>query len=210
VSRTRLILCTGVVALGSSAALPAAGFAAGGTHSTTTVTVTAGKPSELAFTLSKVANLKAGTVTFKVKNVGRATHDFKVCTSPVKSASKNTCNGKVTKMLKTGQSAVLTVKLTKKGMYEYLCSVPGHAAAGMKGLLGIGVPITTAPSATNTTPGKTTADGTQVSPTPPPAKQDVDNCPPGATISSQVLAGGGGGDHDYDDDGGPDDMDGCI
>src|SRR5277367_1659747 len=117
-SRTRLILCTGVVALGSSGALPAAVHASSGAESrtaVTTVNVTAGKPSELAFTLSKFSNLKSGSVTFKVKNVGRATHDFKICTTAVKTAAKNTCTGKVTKMLKTGQSAVLTVKLTKKG-----------------------------------------------------------------------------------------------
>lgn len=34
-----------------------------------------------------------------------------------------------------GSSANLTVTFTKPGMYRYLCPLPGHAAAGMKGVL---------------------------------------------------------------------------
>jgi uncharacterized cupredoxin-like copper-binding protein len=34
-----------------------------------------------------------------------------------------------------GKSATLTVTLKKKGRYEYLCTAPGHAAGGMKGIL---------------------------------------------------------------------------
>jgi uncharacterized cupredoxin-like copper-binding protein len=40
----------------------------------------------------------------------------------------------VTKMLQSGQSAILSVKL-KAGKAPYLCTVSGHAAAGMKGTL---------------------------------------------------------------------------
>src|SRR5438034_137909 len=107
----------------------------------TVVTVTVGKPSELAFKLSKFSKIPAGTITFKVTNVGRAVHNFKVCTTPVASASLNACVGKATKMLKNGETATLTLMLTKDGKYEFLCSVPGHANAGMKGLLGIGVAV---------------------------------------------------------------------
>jgi mono/diheme cytochrome c family protein len=57
-------------------------------------------------------------------------------------------------MLKSGQSATLAVVLTKKGKYEFLCTVPGHASAGMKGLLGIGVKVTsTSASASATSSG---------------------------------------------------------
>ena len=35
-------------------------------------------------------------------------------------------------MIKTGKSASLTVPL-KKGTYKYVCTIPGHAASGMKG-----------------------------------------------------------------------------
>jgi uncharacterized cupredoxin-like copper-binding protein len=126
----------------------------------TVVTVTAGKPSELAFKLSKSSNLAAGTVTFNVTNAGAITHSFEICTKPTATSAKNSCTGKVTKMLKHGQKATLTVVLTKTGKYEYLCTVPGHAGAGMKGLLGIGVKITTTtstnPSAVGGTGGGST------------------------------------------------------
>ena len=38
-------------------------------------------------------------------------------------------------MVTPGNKATLTVNLTKAGKYEYLCTVSGHAAAGMKGLI---------------------------------------------------------------------------
>src|SRR5580765_8367185 len=100
------------------------------------ITVVAGKPSELKFQLSKSTKLKVGTYIFKVTNKGLGFHTFKFCTVPVKTAAKNTCTGKVTKLLKPGQSAAFTVVVKKAGKYEFLCSVPGHAAAGMKGLIG--------------------------------------------------------------------------
>ncbi len=107
------ILASGVAAL--AIALPAA-F---GASKASIVNVTAGKPSELSFTLSKKAAAK-GIVTFRVTNRGKAEHDFKI-------------GGKVTKKLKPGTTATLTVTL-KGGKYAYLCTVPGHAAAGMKGV----------------------------------------------------------------------------
>jgi uncharacterized cupredoxin-like copper-binding protein len=98
-----------------------------------TVTVTAGKPSEFGFTLSpkKVAH---GTVTFKVTNSGILPHDFKICASN-KGGTANACTGKKTATISPGSTKTLTVTLAKAGTYEYLCTVSGHAAAGMKGLL---------------------------------------------------------------------------
>jgi uncharacterized cupredoxin-like copper-binding protein len=49
--------------------------------------------------------------------------------------------GKKTKRLAPGESATLTVVINKKGQFEYLCTVPGHAHAGMKGVIGVGVKI---------------------------------------------------------------------
>src|SRR5471032_1246602 len=163
VRRTHLPLS--VVAMGFCLviAMFAAVSAAGQTRTTrataataTVITVTAGKPVELGFKLSKFSNIPAGTVTFKVTNEGLAFHSFKLCTTPVATAAKNTCTGVVTKLLKHGQSATLTVKLTKSGKYEYLCAVSGHAAAGMKGLIGIGVAVKAAPPAKTTTTTTTT------------------------------------------------------
>jgi uncharacterized cupredoxin-like copper-binding protein len=98
----------------------------------TVVNVAAGKPSGFHFTLSK-STVPAGPVTFDVKNVSSFPHTFKVCSSP-KGGTGNSCAGKGTPMISPGSTATLSVTL-KKGSYEYLCTVPGHAAGGMKGIL---------------------------------------------------------------------------
>jgi len=114
-------------------AVPTA-FAKTGHVAGTTVTVTAGKPSEFGFKLStkKVAH---GAVTFKITNGGNVPHDFKVCSVPVKGALADTCNGKGTPLISMGASKTLAVSFKAPGKYEYLCTVPGHATAGMKGTL---------------------------------------------------------------------------
>jgi uncharacterized cupredoxin-like copper-binding protein len=186
----------------------------------TVINVTAGKPSELAFKLSKLSMLPVGKITFKVKDSGLAFHDFKICTKPVTTsvAKANTCVGKVTKILHPGQTATLTVTL-KKGKYEFLCTVPGHAAAGMKGLVGVGISVkaTATPVATTTTaPAATTTPATTTTAAPPPPSSSSggntqlgpDGCPVGTTIQQNNP---GGGDQDGDEGGGaPDDGDGCL
>src|SRR4029078_1317232 len=94
----------------------------GGSSSTdvTTLSVTLAKPSDLKITISK-KTIGKGATTFKVTNKGALSHDFKIA-------------GKRTGMLKTGKTATLRAVL-KKGKYAFLCTVPGHAAAGMKGVL---------------------------------------------------------------------------
>jgi uncharacterized cupredoxin-like copper-binding protein len=88
------------------------------THaSATAVTVTA---TEFKFKLSKTS-VPHGSVTFTVVNKGKLAHDFKI-------------SGKKTPLIKPGKSAKLTVTL-KAGKAAYLCTVAGHAAAGMKGTL---------------------------------------------------------------------------
>ncbi|HWB23507.1 MAG TPA: plastocyanin/azurin family copper-binding protein, partial [Gaiellaceae bacterium] len=124
----------------------------------TVITVTAGKPSELGFKLSKSSNIAAGSVTFKVTNSGTLSHDFKICTKAVTSSKANSCTGPVTPMLAKGKSATLTVTL-KKGEYEFLCTVPGHASAGMKGLIGVGQAVTAAATTTTTAALGTSSGG---------------------------------------------------
>ena len=84
----------------------------------TTIQVSGG---EFFFKLSTKSIAKPGKVTFVFKNVGHVAHDFKI-------------HGKVTALLQPGKTAKLPVAFTKKGAYPYLCTVPGHAAAGMKGV----------------------------------------------------------------------------
>ncbi len=86
-----------------------------------TVTVTAGKPAEFKFTVS-AKSVAHGSVTFKVTNSGALAHDFSI-------------NGKKTPQIASKKSATLTVTFSKAGNYKYQCTVPGHAAAGMKGTL---------------------------------------------------------------------------
>src|SRR6266550_6323693 len=123
-------IAVGGVALVAVLALVLAALAGAATRAMT-VTVTAGKPSEFGFKLS-TKTFKHGIVTFKVRNGGAIPHDFKICAS-AKGGTANACTGKVTKLLSPGQPATLTYTFKTKGTYEYLCTVPGHAAAGMKG-----------------------------------------------------------------------------
>jgi len=107
------------------AGLAAGVFATGGgAHPSavqaTKVTVTA---TEFKFVLSK-RSVNAGAVVFTVKNKGKIAHDFKIA-------------GKKTKTIAPGKSAVLTVVM-KKGRFQYICTLPGHARAGMKGAFAVG------------------------------------------------------------------------
>ncbi|MBV8066199.1 MAG: cupredoxin domain-containing protein [Actinobacteria bacterium] len=76
---------------------------------------------EFKFTLTPSAVSTPGPVTFTLVNKGHVAHDFKIA-------------GKTTALIQPGKSTKLTVTL-KAGKYPYLCTVPGHAAAGMKGTL---------------------------------------------------------------------------
>ena len=132
-SHSRLLALTAVSGLFALvAALPAL---AGSTASrTTTVNVSINKTKEFAFTLSK-KTVPHGTVTFKITNNGNLPHDFELCASN-KGGTADKCVGKkIPALISPGQTGKLTVTLTKPGSYEYLCTVPGHSAAGMKGLL---------------------------------------------------------------------------
>ncbi|MBV8395874.1 MAG: hypothetical protein JO064_06400 [Actinobacteria bacterium] len=109
-------LALALAAFGLVWSLPA--LAHGTARKATVINVVAGKPSEFKFQLSK-ASAPAGSVTFVVTNQGALKHDFNI-------------GGKTTPQLAKGKSAKLTVTL-KKGSFTYKCTVPGHAAAGMKG-----------------------------------------------------------------------------
>lgn len=83
----------------------------------TTVTVTM---KEFKFILSK-RTVPRGVVTFKLVNKGALPHDLKIA-------------GKKSKMIGPGKTGLLRVTLTA-GAKKYICTVPGHAAGGMKGTL---------------------------------------------------------------------------
>jgi uncharacterized cupredoxin-like copper-binding protein len=79
------------------------------------------KGGEFFFRLSTKLIKRPGKVTFVFKNIGHVQHDFKI-------------NGKKTPLIGPGKTAKLVVTFKKKGKYSYLCTVPGHAAAGMRGV----------------------------------------------------------------------------
>jgi len=142
------------------AAMAVAGLAAAGVFTSSTASAKP-KPkvvkvtvvmTEFRFALSRRSVPAGTTVVFKVVNRGKISHDFKIA-------------GKKTKILGPGKSATLTVKFAKKGRYAYRCTIPGHAAAGMKGVFAVGVaavkpppaPTTTATTGTSSPPPTTTA-----------------------------------------------------
>jgi uncharacterized cupredoxin-like copper-binding protein len=112
---TRIGSAAALLAVVGVVAAPAFGARSHATGTSVTVTAT-----EFHFKLSKTS-VPHGSVTFTLVNKGKLAHDFKIA-------------GKKTALVKPGKSVKLTVTL-KKGKAAYLCTVPGHAAAGMKGSL---------------------------------------------------------------------------
>ncbi len=85
---------------------------------TTNVTVSM---FEMGFKLSTTV-VPRGTVVFKVVNDGAVEHDFRI-------------GSKGTEYLDSRESETLTVELLKPGQFTFLCTVSGHAGAGMIGTL---------------------------------------------------------------------------
>lgn len=111
----RITLALGVALAALIVAAPVAARSSAATATTVTVTM-----KEFRFILSK-KTVPHGTVTFKLVNKGKLKHDFKI-------------SGKKSKLISPGKSGKLIVTL-KKGKLAYICTVAGHAAAGMKGKL---------------------------------------------------------------------------
>jgi plastocyanin len=129
-SRT-LVLGALAACLALLAAIPA--LASSSKTKATAVTATVTKAAEFKFKLSKTS-VPHGAVTIKFVNQGQLPHNFHLCSSN-KGGTAVKCAGKGTPTISGGATATLKVTLTKPGKYEYLCEVPGHAAAGMRGIL---------------------------------------------------------------------------
>ena len=115
------VFAAAVVALWAPAQAPASASA---THRAALVTTIKVTVTSFHFHLS-ANSAKRGIVIFKVTNVTAIKHDFSI-------------KGRTKKKLSHGQSATLRVTFLRKGHYPYKCTVPGHAAAGMKGVFTIG------------------------------------------------------------------------
>jgi uncharacterized cupredoxin-like copper-binding protein len=118
-TKNRLGLLVLALVAAATFALPAAAHRS--TTTAATLGVTAGLPGEFKFKLSKTSVPK-GKVTIIVTNRGNLPHDFKIA-------------GKKTPLLQSGKSAKLVITFAKAGKFAYMCTVSGHAAAGMKGTL---------------------------------------------------------------------------
>jgi plastocyanin len=68
------------------------------------------------------ASVHKGLVRFTLRNKGSVGHDLKI-------------NGKKSATIGPGKTGSLSVTFRKAGRYPYLCTISGHAAAGMKGVL---------------------------------------------------------------------------
>ncbi len=103
----------------TTAPVSGSGAGAAGPASTASATIQV-KGGEFFFRLSTKSLAKPGKVAFTFTNIGHVAHDFSIL-------------GKTTPLIQPGQTTKLVVTFTKAGSYPYLCTVPGHAEAGMKG-----------------------------------------------------------------------------
>ncbi len=108
----------GGVALAGAVAVAALGGAVGQAATTTKVTV---DMREFSFAV-KPRTVAKGVVVFTVSNKGAIGHDFRIV-------------GKKTPLVLAGGKRTLRVTFAKAGRFPYLCTLPSHAAAGMRGVL---------------------------------------------------------------------------
>ena len=135
-SRTAL---AGALAIGASAIAVQAATA--DSPSATASRGTTVKMTEFKF-LPKTLSAKAGRLRVTAKNVGKVQHEFVLIRTkraasklPRKGnqASEKGAIGEIGEQ-KRGRSASKTFRL-KKGRYVFICNVPGHYQAGMRGSL---------------------------------------------------------------------------
>ena len=106
------------------AATALAGFSFAGVLSTKTAGTTTDVTvhmTEYSFSLS-TDTVPLGAVVFSLINDGKTPHNFSIA-------------GMTSDNLAPGGTATMTVTFTQAGPYNYLCTLPGHAAAGMQGTL---------------------------------------------------------------------------
>jgi uncharacterized cupredoxin-like copper-binding protein len=120
----RILALTAFSLLTSSSALSAVLVASPESHRAVDATTVRATMTEFKFVLSRTT-VPLGKTYFRAINKGKLRHNFKLKAFTVR-----------TPTLKPGQvNGQHFVTFTKRGKYQYLCTVAGHAAAGMKGVL---------------------------------------------------------------------------
>ena len=109
------------LAIAASTALVLAEFATAATGPRTRASSDQVRGKEFSFALSTKSIRRPGKLTFRFRNAGTVEHDFRI-------------DGKQTPLIRPGKTATISVTFKKPGRYRYLCTVPGHAAAGMRGI----------------------------------------------------------------------------
>ena len=107
-------------ALALAALVAAVSAAATPTRSAATTTVSVAM-TDFKFALSK-RTVPKGTVVFKLANKGKLDHDLKIV-------------GKRSPVIKPGRTGTHRVVIAKAGRDPSICTIAGHSAAGMKGVL---------------------------------------------------------------------------
>jgi manganese oxidase len=139
-SDDRSVLSLGAFALAASALVLA--FVSFVIVERRTPTTAAAPLPELSVALSEFAlspgmlDIPAGGARVTVTNTGTMTHNLVIPDI-----------NKQTKDLAPGQSTVLTINSDRTGTFEMFCTIPGHAASGMKGMAHLGVAIGSEPVA---------------------------------------------------------------
>jgi uncharacterized cupredoxin-like copper-binding protein len=135
-------------------ALAACGSSSNSSGSGTTAAAGGGQTisigeSEFKLDPSTVKVDRAGTVTFKVTNNGQIDHALEVEGQGVEEE---------TETIEPGETAELTVDLSKEGSYEIYCPVDDHRDKGMEGMLTVGA-ASVGGSGTSEDEGSTTDSG---------------------------------------------------
>jgi glucose/arabinose dehydrogenase len=94
------------------------------------------------FVLSR-AKVPVGEVRFALVNRGATAHDFAIA-------------GHRSRILRPGETQTMTVRFARTSRQAYTCTIPGHAALGMKGVLTIGAARAPASTSTATSAAATT------------------------------------------------------
>jgi plastocyanin len=135
--------CLALAGCGGGGGKSSQGSATGAPQQTVSISE---KEYSLSPSAAKVGS--PGTVAFKVTNNGQIAHALEIEGNGVEEE---------TDTIQPGQSATLTVKLSKAGSYEMYCPIDGHKDKGMKGEITVGG--SAGSGGTTTTQGTTTNKG---------------------------------------------------